>query len=311
MSRSRTSRRRLAAAGGAAALVLTLAACGGGSGGGGSAGGLSGTLPGAGASSQEKAMNGWLAGFQEQHPQVQASYDPVGSGTGREQFLNGAVLFAGSDKAMSAEEVAKARADKERLVAEAEKISAGTDWRHGADKLRTLFEEWKALPRLDKPSDDELWKRFRGAQDVFFGAKSAAMSEQDSEFKTNGVAKQALVEEAEAILPVRDLAEARAAYRSVLERWADIGKVPRERQSELERRLRAVEKRVRDAAESDRSDPEAEARAQQFRSRAEQFEQQAKKAVAAGRTKEAEEARASAAQWREWAETAEGALKGR
>jgi len=65
-------------------------------------------LPGAGASSQEKAMNGWLAGFQEQHPQVQASYDPVGSGTGREQFLNGSVLFAGSDKAMSAQEVAKA-----------------------------------------------------------------------------------------------------------------------------------------------------------------------------------------------------------
>ncbi|WP_405002567.1 phosphate ABC transporter substrate-binding protein PstS [Georgenia thermotolerans] len=54
-------------------------------------------------------MNGWLAGFQEQHPGVNVSYDPVGSGTGREQFLNGSVLFAGSDKAMSAEEVAKAK----------------------------------------------------------------------------------------------------------------------------------------------------------------------------------------------------------
>ena len=64
MSRSRSTRRRLAAAGGAAALALTLAGCGGGGGGGGggSAGGSSGTLPGAGASSQEKAMNGWLAG---------------------------------------------------------------------------------------------------------------------------------------------------------------------------------------------------------------------------------------------------------
>ncbi|MPV88862.1 phosphate ABC transporter substrate-binding protein PstS, partial [Georgenia ruanii] len=54
-------------------------------------------------------MNGWLAGFQEQHAGVKASYDPVGSGTGREQFLNGAVLFAGSDKAMSTDEVARAK----------------------------------------------------------------------------------------------------------------------------------------------------------------------------------------------------------
>ena len=40
---------------------------------------------------------------------MKVSYDPVGSGTGREQFLNGSVLFAGSDKAMSADEVAKAK----------------------------------------------------------------------------------------------------------------------------------------------------------------------------------------------------------
>ena len=49
---------------------------------------------------------------------------------------------------------------------------------------------------------------------------------------------------------------------------------------------------------------EAQARADQFRVRAEQFERQAEKAAAAGRTKDAEEARASAEQWRQWAEAA-------
>ena len=34
--------------------------------------------------------------------------------------------------------------------------------------------------------------------------------------------------EAEAILPVTNLVAARAAYREVLERWAAIGKVPRD-----------------------------------------------------------------------------------
>ncbi|NLF03640.1 MAG: phosphate ABC transporter substrate-binding protein PstS, partial [Actinomycetales bacterium] len=53
---------------------------------------LSGNLAGAGASSQEKAMGGWIAGFGDSHPDVLVSYDPVGSGGGREQFLSGATL---------------------------------------------------------------------------------------------------------------------------------------------------------------------------------------------------------------------------
>ncbi|MDD9205044.1 extracellular solute-binding protein, partial [Georgenia sp. 10Sc9-8] len=66
---------------------------------------LTGTLAGAGASSQENAMQAWMAGFQDQHPQVDISYDPTGSGTGREMFLNGAVLYAGTDAALDPEEL--------------------------------------------------------------------------------------------------------------------------------------------------------------------------------------------------------------
>jgi hypothetical protein len=76
----------------------------------------------------------------------------------------------------------------------------------------------------------------------------------------------------------------------------------------LDRRLKAVEKKVRDAVDATRIDPEAQARAEQFRARAEQFERQAEKAAAGGRDKEAEQARASAAQWREWADAAAKAL---
>nr|WP_226925256.1 phosphate ABC transporter substrate-binding protein PstS [Georgenia thermotolerans] len=66
-------------------------------------------MPGAGASSQEVAMTAWVAGFQDTHPDVVTSYDPVGSGTGREMFLNSAVLFAGSDAAMKEKELARAQ----------------------------------------------------------------------------------------------------------------------------------------------------------------------------------------------------------
>ena len=60
---------------------------------------VSGDLNGAGATSQEAAMAAWKAGFQGSNPDVTVNYDAVGSGGGREQFLAGGVLFAGSDSA--------------------------------------------------------------------------------------------------------------------------------------------------------------------------------------------------------------------
>lgn len=69
---------------------------------------LSGLLAGAGASSQGKAMEGWIAGFGDQAPDVALSYDPAGSGAGREQFLAGSVQFAGSDSALKPEEITAA-----------------------------------------------------------------------------------------------------------------------------------------------------------------------------------------------------------
>jgi len=65
---------------------------------------VSGTLIGAGASSQAAAMQGWVAGFQEMYPDATVEYDPIGSGGGREQFLAGGSDFAGSDAYLSDEE---------------------------------------------------------------------------------------------------------------------------------------------------------------------------------------------------------------
>jgi phosphate transport system substrate-binding protein len=101
----------------ALAGTLALSACGAaneqnaGSGGGETTGGateLSGTLVGAGASSQQAAMQGWTAGYSGVQPGVTVNYDPVGSGGGREQFTSGGVDFAGSDAYLDDEELAQA-----------------------------------------------------------------------------------------------------------------------------------------------------------------------------------------------------------
>jgi hypothetical protein len=199
------------------------------------------------------------------------------------------------------------RQSKERLCERAEELSGSTDWTATSAEFRKLLTEWKAAGRTTREVDDALWRRFKAAQDSFFTARNAAHAEKDAELQANATAKEALLAEAER-LDTSNLDAARAALRSIADKWDAIGRVPRERSAELERRLRAVEKRVRDAGDADWSDPQAQARAEQFRIRAEQYEQQAHKAEAAGRTKEAEQAKANAEQWRQWAEAAAEAL---
>ncbi|WP_101653233.1 phosphate ABC transporter substrate-binding protein PstS [Brevibacterium ihuae] len=100
-----------------AAGALTLSACGGGGSNGGSESGggegggetqVSGNLIGGGASSQEAAMTAWTDGITGEFPDLTVQYDPVGSGSGREGFLNGQYSFAGSDAAMDDDEKSQA-----------------------------------------------------------------------------------------------------------------------------------------------------------------------------------------------------------
>ncbi len=202
---------------------------------------------------------------------------------------------------------AGAREAKEKLCVKAEALVDSTDWGPTSAEFRNLLVEWKAAGRAARDVDDALWARFKGAQDTFFKARNSATAERDAEFTANATAKEALLSEAEKIDTSNPKAAA-AALRAIGDKWDAIGKVPREKSADLERRLRAVEKKVRDAAEPSGPDPEAQARADQFRERAEQYERQAQKAEAAGRSKEAEEAKANAEQWRQWADAAADAL---
>lgn len=71
--------------------------------------GLTGTISGAGASSQEAAQAAWQAGFVESNPGVTVNYDPIGSGGGREQFVNGGSDFGGTDAYLDEKELAGAK----------------------------------------------------------------------------------------------------------------------------------------------------------------------------------------------------------
>lgn len=203
---------------------------------------------------------------------------------------------------------------KETIVAEAEKLATSREWVNTAKRYAALMQEWKNAGRGSKKSDDALWARFRAAQEQFFSAKKADLEKRDSSNANNLAAKEALLLEFEALLPINNFAEERKKFRDLLQKWERIGNVPRDKRDALDLRLGAVEKEFRalEDAQKRKSDPSAKARAndvvRQLNEAIASYESAAAKAEAAGDTKKAQAARESAQARRIWLEEAERSL---
>lgn len=136
-------------------------------------------------------------------------------------------------------------AGKRAIIARAETLAQSTDWQKTGKQLRDLLDEWKALPRASRSDEEKLWKRFKAAQDAFYAARTAAAEASEEELRVNIPAKEALAAEAEALLPVTDLAAAKRSLRAIQERWDAAGDIPKTDRGRLEARLKKVEDAVR------------------------------------------------------------------
>lgn len=159
---------------------------------------------------------------------------------------------------------ADAKRIKEGLIEEAIEMQNSTDWGRTSAAYRDLMDRWKKAGRASRKDDDALWKRFRAAQQVFFDARRENSEAIDSEYRENLKVKEALLGEAEALLPIEDLEATTTKLRDIQDRWEEAGRVPRNDVGRVEGRMRAVEKAVRDAEEEQwrRSDPRTKARAE-------------------------------------------------
>lgn len=136
-------------------------------------------------------------------------------------------------------------ARKRAIIERAEGLAASTDWQRTSKSLRDLLDEWKGLARASRSDEEKLWKRFKAAQDAFYAARTAAQVASEEELRVNVPAKEALLVEAEALLPVTDLSAAKRALRGIQDRWDKAGDVPRSDRARLEGRLKKVEDAIR------------------------------------------------------------------
>jgi len=212
------------------------------------------------------------------------------------------------------EEREGARGRKEKLCAEAETLASSTDWGPTASAFRELMRSWKEAGRADRAAEEELWSRFKAAQDSFFQARSQVLNAKDAELREHANVKARLLAEAEKLVPVADPRAARAMLRGIQERWEQAGAVPRDSHERLEGGLRRVEEAVRRAEDSQwrRSNPEALSRArgtvEQIRSAISQLEGQLARAQASGDARGQQRAEEALAARRSWLAEAERTL---
>jgi hypothetical protein len=200
----------------------------------------------------------------------------------------------------------EARAAKQELIKEAQRLATSTEWGPTSAAMRSLMDRWKAVPRTGREGDDDLWKEFRAAQDVFFAARTESDKKRTSEELANQQQKEELLAQAEKLDPSTDLKGAQNALRKIQERYDAIGHVPRGVMRQLEDRMQAVEQKVRGAADSTRVRTAPEnPMVTSMRAAVTKAEEQLAKAEAAGDQRRIDEARANLATRREWLAEAE------
>jgi hypothetical protein len=198
----------------------------------------------------------------------------------------------------------EARAAKSELIAEAERLSTSTEWGPTSAAMRSLMDRWKAVPRVGRDTDDDLWKKFRAAQDVFFAARTASDQARSTDELANQRQKEELLAEAEKLDPANRAAQNQ--LRKLQERYDAIGHVPRGVMRDLEDRMRAVEEKFRGAVESARPRVAPEnPMITSMRAAVAKAEDQLAKAQTAGDARRISEAEANLATRREWLAEAE------
>ncbi len=135
------------------------------------------------------------------------------------------------------------------IVEQAEKIAsqdpARMQWRPAGEQLRGLLEQWKDAqrtgPRLDRPTEEALWKRFSHARTTFDRERRHYFAELETRNQSAKAAKEALVAEAEQLATSTDWGATSAAFRDLMARWKAAGRASRADDDALWARFRAAQ----------------------------------------------------------------------
>ena len=146
-----------------------------------------------------------------------------------------------AEQAAKAAKREEALQNKERIVVEAEALADSEAWKASSEKLKTLLDEWKKAPRLDKATDAALWKRFSSSRNRFDKRRRqhfATLIAKQSEVKG---AKERIVEEAEALRTSKEWLATAGKYKALMSQWKSAGRGKHSEDAKLWARFKAAQ----------------------------------------------------------------------
>src|SRR3954466_6819504 len=110
----------------------------------------------------------------------------------------------------TAEAVEKAKAEKAQarelaaehkaaLADEAEKLAGSSEWKTAGERLRTIGDDWKVLPKLERKANDELWQRIAAARKRFAERRTTHFGALEEQRTVSKSRKEKLIKEAESL----------------------------------------------------------------------------------------------------------------
>lgn len=126
------------------------------------------------------------------------------------------------------------------LVQQAEALMESTDWNNATKTLINLQKEWKNIGPVSRKQSDEIWKKFRVANDFFFEAKGKHFKGQYAEEEGNLKIKQELIAEINSAEYSEDKKENLEKIKNFQRRWTQMGNVPKKEMDKLYKAYRGA-----------------------------------------------------------------------
>ena len=130
---------------------------------------------------------------------------------------------------------------REALVTEAESLANSQSWKSTAERFAAIVEEWKALPRVERAVEQELWKRLSVARTTFDKKRRTHFHELDTVRKEALTRKRELIASAQAAVSTVDAKAGIKKFKDLMAEWKKAPRASRADEDKLWKRFKAAQ----------------------------------------------------------------------
>ena len=129
--------------------------------------------------------------------------------------------------------------DKMEAVA-SEMDESTANWKEIDHQFDDLTKQWKKIGRVPREKSNQVWERYKSAQDKYYDQKYKFHSDHRSKVDSFSAKKRNIIEAAEALVEQKDIAKAARKVNKLHHRWKKIGNLPQRREDKLWDRFKAA-----------------------------------------------------------------------